>query len=148
MKIFLEFSPLKSVALLFLSRVYRLLRPPNIYLDDNVLAYVESFKYLGHIISADLIDDHGHRKGQKKSCYWREYSGRKVGKCTFEVKCRLFRTYCSLWSRYRQSILNSLRVCLNNILRKLMGLPQWFSASSMLSNLRVQSLQEVLRNVS
>ena len=78
----------------------------------------------------------------------------KFEKCLVEVKCRLFRTNCyqlygcSLWSRFRRSTLSSSWAWFNNILRKRVDIAQWFSASGMFANLRVLSLQEVLRNVS
>ena len=65
----LEFNPLRSVVLLILSRGYSLPRPPNIYLGGNVLAYVDSFKDLGHIISADFMDDLDVDRERKKTCY-------------------------------------------------------------------------------
>ena len=52
----LEFSALESVVLLILPRGHCLPCPPNIYLCDNVLACVESFKYLANIILADFVD--------------------------------------------------------------------------------------------
>ena len=141
----LEFSPLKSVVLLILPGGYSLPRPPNVYLGGNVLAYVDSFKYLGHIISADFMDDLDIDRERRKIATRGNILVRKFGKCTVEVKCHLFRTYCyqlygcSLWSRFRQSILNHLQVCFNNILHNIVGFPQWFNASS---------LFEVLGNVS
>ena len=130
------------------------INPNTVYLGGNVLAYVGSFKYLGHIISADFMDDLDIDRERRKIATRGNILVRKFGKCTAEVKCHLFRTYCyqlygfSLWSRFRQNTFNRLRVCFNNILRKLVGLPQWCSASSMFASLHVRSLQEVIRNVS
>ena len=74
--------------------------------------------------------------------------------CSNNVKCLLFKTYCyqmyccSLWSRYRNYSLNRIEVTYNNIIRRLMSLPPWCSASSMFVTLNVYSFHEVLRNVS
>ena len=76
---------------------------------------------------------------------------RKFNFCTEEVKCNLFRTYCgqfytcSLWARYRKQTMHRLRVCHNTILRRLLHLPPWASASNMFATLNVRSHQEIVR---
>ena len=149
----LEFSPVKSVVMRILPPGYHMQRVPNIYLGSTVLASVDEFKYLGHIITADFMDDLDIERERRKLATRGNVLIRKFGKCSAEVKCYLFRTYCyqlygcSLWSRFRLSTLNRLRVCFNNVLRKLVGLPPWCSASSMFANLNVRSFQEVRRYV-
>ena len=76
---------------------------------------------------------------------------RKFQYCDDETKCYLFRTFfyqmytCSLWSRYKKSTISRLRVCYNSIMRRLLGLPPWASASQMFVTLGVRSFQETYR---
>ena len=54
---YIEFSAAKSVVLMTVPPSFCMLNKPNVYLGENVLSYVDEFKYLGHIISSDLSDD-------------------------------------------------------------------------------------------
>ena len=150
----MEFSPSKSVVLLILPRRYHISRPPNIYLNGSLLSYVDQFKYLGHFITADFADDLDIDRERRSLAARGNILLRKFGQCSYEVKCMLFKTYCyqlyscSLWARYKKSSINRLRVCFNTILRRLLGLPQWSSASNMFVEMRMRSLQEVRRQLS
>ena len=68
-----------------------------------------------------------------------------------EIKCSLFKSYCyglytsSLWAKFRQSTLNKLKVCYNDIMRKLMGVPRWNSARTLFVRNNVRSFHENLR---
>ena len=60
---------------------------------------------------------------------------RRFSFCSQEVKLELFRSHCysvycnSLWSQYRVASMNRLRVCHNDILKRLLRLPRWTSSS-------------------
>ena len=43
--------------MLLQTRGFKLMDPPNIFLDGTQLSFVDSFKYLGHIITKDFRDD-------------------------------------------------------------------------------------------
>ena len=79
---------------------------------------------------------------------------RKFGFLSIDVKLMLFRSYCyclygsSLWSRYKVSTLNRLRVAYNNIFRKLIGEPPWGRARLNFVNMEVRSFHETLRHTS
>ena len=56
--------------------------------------------------------------------------------CTVDVKLLLIKSYCTfycgyLWSDYKASTFSKLRVAFNNVYRRVLGLPQWSSASGM-----------------
>ena len=57
--------------------------------------------------------------------------------CTVDVKLLLPKSYCTsfycgyLWSDYKTSTFSKLRVEFNNVYRRVLGLPQWSSASGM-----------------
>ena len=76
---------------------------------------------------------------------------RKFSRCSVEVKCYLFKTYCSnlycapMWFDCTKTALKKLRVANNNSLRRFMGLPWRNSASEMFVNLNIRSFDELLR---
>ena len=76
---------------------------------------------------------------------------RKYKSCSIDVKCALFRAFCysvygmSLWNHTKVSTLNRLRVNYNNILRRLVNVPPWSSASQMLVSLWMKGFHELRR---
>ena len=75
---------------------------------------------------------------------------RKFSRCSVEVKCYLFKTYCSnlycapMSFDCTKAALKKLKVAYNNSLRLFMGLP-WRNASEMFVNLNIGSFDELLR---
>ena len=78
---------------------------------------------------------------------------RKFKFCDISVKCNLFKTFCysfycaSLWSNYKKATLARLRVNYNNVMRKLVGVPMYSSASHLFGSLGVNSLLELMRKI-
>ena len=106
------------------------------WLNGSALTFVDRFTYLGHVICHDMTDDDDDiRKQTTKLTVTANTLLRKCSYCSREVKLELFRSYCyslycnSLWSRYKVATLNRLRVCHNDILKRLLGLPRWTSSS-------------------
>ena len=79
---------------------------------------------------------------------------RRFGGCSREVKRELFRAHCSafytgaLWSIYSTATIRKLKVCHNDILRRLMGIPRWSSARTLFVNERLNNIDVVLRKQS
>ena len=77
---------------------------------------------------------------------------RKFSKCSINVKCYLFKTYCSnlycapMWFDCTKTALKKLKEAYNNSLRRFMGLPWHNSASEMFVNLNIKSFGEMLRS--
>ena len=75
---------------------------------------------------------------------------RKFVKCSLDVKCYLFKTYCCnlycapFWYDSTKAAMENLKVAYNNSLRRL-GLPSHNSASGMFINLNIPSFGELLR---
>ncbi|KAG0716019.1 hypothetical protein GWK47_010600 [Chionoecetes opilio] len=69
-----------------------------------------------------------------------------------EVKMELFRSHCysiycnSLWSRYKVATMNRLKVCHNDILKRLLGLPRWCSSSLAFARNGVNNLDVIRRH--
>ena len=76
---------------------------------------------------------------------------RKFVKCSPDVKCYLFKTYCCnlycapFWYDSTKTAMKNLKVAYNNSLRRLLGLPSHNSAISMFVNLNIPSFGELLR---
>ncbi|KAG0716267.1 hypothetical protein GWK47_010120 [Chionoecetes opilio] len=77
---------------------------------------------------------------------------RKFSYYSREVKMELFRSHCcsiycnSLWSRYKVATLNCLKVCHNDILKRLLGLPRWCSSSLAFARNGVNNLDVIRRH--
>ena len=71
-------------------------------------------------------------------------------KCSINVKCYLFKTYCSnlycapMWFDCTKTALKKLKVAHNISLRRFMGLPWHNSASEMFVILNIKSFGEML----
>ena len=83
---------------------------PDISLNNKVLSFVPSYRYLGVIVNDKLDDDDDIMK-HVKSLYARgNMLISRFRKCSDEVKSKLFKSffsnaYCSqLWCVYRQSV--------------------------------------------
>ena len=151
---FITYSIAKTEAMLIKPRGMRDFVPPKIYINNDEIKYVEQFKYLGHIITSDFTDDLDVER-EIRNLYIRGNTiVRKFGFLSMEVKMALFKAYCyclytcSLWSKYRLSTINKLKVAYNNIFRKLVGVPQWHSARTLFVNAGVRSFYETIRTAS
>ena len=71
--------------------------------------------------------------------------------CSIDVKLELFRSFCTsfyccyLWTAYKKSTFNKLRVAFNNAYRRVLGLPWRSSASAMYANFGIQNFEAVIR---
>ena len=106
---------------------------PNVILSSNILLVCNEMKYLGHYISDDLSDDKDiHRQRCKL--------------CSVDVKVSLFKYFCTplytahLWSNYKASSMQKLKVAYNDALRLLVRVPRWHSASQLFVNLGVPTV--------
>ena len=125
--------------------------PPPVYLSNDALEYVESFRYLDHIITTNFRDDSDIEREIKSLNIRGNIIVRKFGFLQKEVKCELFRAYCyplytcALWANFNQSSIKRLKVAYNNIMRRLVYVAPWQSASHMFGSLGVRSFDETIR---
>ena len=146
------FSPTKTVCMVVHPAGRRLDVAPNVYLKDVSLKFVSSFKYLGHILTSDGYDDQDIQR-ETRSMYARgNLLHRRFYFLSKEIKCCLFRAFCygmytnALWSTYRQSALQKIKVCYNNMLRKLVGITPWTSVRPFCAVNNVSSFGERRRS--
>ncbi|KAG0725577.1 hypothetical protein GWK47_004619 [Chionoecetes opilio] len=77
---------------------------------------------------------------------------RKFSYCSREVKIELFRSHCysiyckSLWSRYKVATMNRLKVCHNDIFKRVMRLSKWCSSSLAFGRNGVNNLDVIRRH--
>ena len=122
------------------------------YLDTKfgLMESITQCKYLGVIIS-DHNCDLDLKRQMRKFYTNANMLIRKFFKCTVDVKCYLFKTYCStlycsaMWFDSTKSAMKKLKVAYNNSLRRLLSLPTYNSASEMFAVLNIPSFGELLR---
>ena len=100
----------------------------SFYLDQMKIPIVEQCRYLGITISTNHSDVDLKRQMRKWYANVNLLS-RKFSKCSVDVKCFLFRTYCSnlycapMWFDCTKTALKKLEIAYNNSLRRFMFLP-------------------------
>ena len=139
----------KSYSLCFKSKSIKITQP-SFYLNLLKIPIVENCRYLGITISTKNSDL--DLKRQMRKIYANtNLLLRKFSKCSVDVKCYLFKTYCSnlycapMWFDCTKTALKKLKVAYNNSLRRFMILPWRNSASEMFANLGIPSFDELLR---
>lgn len=141
----------KSECMVFQVRGKHLPPVPPIRLYGTPLDRVESFKYLGHVVTSDLKDDADIERERRALSVRANMVARRFARCSAEVKVTLFRAFCtifytsSLWISYTQKRYNALRVQYNNAFRMMMGLPRYCSASGMFAEARVDCFYTTMR---
>ena len=123
---------------------------PSFYLDQMKIPTVDQCRYLGITISTNNSDV--DLKRQMRNLYANvNLLLRKFSKCSVDVKCFLFKTYCSnlycapMWFDCTKAALKKLKIAYNNSLRRFMFLPWRNSATEMFVNLGIHSFDEMLR---
>ena len=106
---------------------------PSFYLDQMKIPTVDQCRYLGITTSSDV-----DLKRQMRKLYANvNLLLRKFSKCSVDVKCFLFKTYCSnlycapMWFDCAKAALKKLKIAYNNSLRRFMFLPWHNSATEM-----------------
>ena len=123
---------------------------PDLFLGDLKIPLVSECKYLGITISEKNCDQDIHRQMRKF------YSNanillRRFSKCYIDVKCYLFKMYCSnlycscFWYDSIKRAMKKIKIAYNNSLRRLLTLSKHNSASEMFVNLNILSFGELLR---
>ena len=121
----LTFNSLKSFCMVFKSRLYKL-SCPMFYMNNEKL---DSIKYLGFTFSSDKKDDNDLSQ-QMRILYTKSNRLLRLFHCcSTDVKLTLFRSYCTyfycpfLWTHYKKSTHNKLRVAFNDVYRRILKLP-------------------------
>ena len=124
---------------------------PSFTLNGLSIRRVNSFKYLGHILTDDLKDNVDIERERRALAVRGNMLARRFYRCTNQVKITLFKAYCqgmytgSLWVSFTKRSLEVLRIQYNNVFRMLLGLPRFCSASEMFALNRTDDFYAVIR---
>ena len=132
--------------LCFKSKAIKFQRPV-LLLGDLEIPLVSQCRYLGITISEKNCDQDINRQMRKF------YSNanillRRFSKCYIDVKCYLFKLYCSnlycssFWFDSSKTAMKKIKIAYNNSHRRLLSLPKHNSASEMFVNLNILSFGE------
>ena len=146
------YNPTKSMCLVIPPNNYKL-SSPAVTLNDSILQYTNSIKYLGVFLTTDFNDNIDVQRQLR--CLYASANTvmSKFKHCSLSAKKLLIDSYCLnlycsyLWCKYTKSNIAKLRVAYNNIYRKLLGYSRRDSASAMLAINNVQSFGAKLRKV-
>ena len=117
----------------------------------NTIKFVTTKKHLGFIINDHLSDDDDIERQMRCFYISSNMLMRQFSRCTYEVKCVLFKTYCyqlyggPMWAKYSSTVLRKLKVAFNNAARLLLGYEKRSSASSMFVSNRIDTFDALLR---
>ena len=123
---------------------------PCFYLNRLEIPRVDQCKYLGIMICTKNCDIDLKRQMRKFYANINILS-RKFAKCSPDMKCTLFKSFCSnmycstMWYNGTVTAMRKLRIAYNNSLRRLLGIPKYNSASEMFVQLNIKSFGELLR---
>ena len=76
---------------------------------------------------------------------------RTFSHCTIDVKLLLIKSYCTsfywgyVWSDYKKTTYNKLRVAFNNVYKRVLGLSYRSSASPMYTTHKINNMEALLR---
>ena len=121
-------------------------------LGKSDIQYVSSFRYLGHIISDRLCDNDDIQREIKNTFIRTKTLIRTFNRCSFDVKCALFRSYClslydvALWQNCTLTCINKFRSCYDKCIKSLFGYSQRYSLTQVLLDTGLPSFDTVMHN--
>ena len=144
------FNPVKSVCIVFQPKKSKLFCS-NVKLDNNVLEYIGRTRYLDFMFNSNGQDDEDMLR-QMRNLYIRSNKLlRTFHYCSSDVKLELFKSYCTsfyccyLWTAYKKSTFDRLRVAFNNAYRRVLSQPWRCSVSAMYANFGINNFEITIR---
>ena len=144
------FNPVKSVCVTFKQKNSKL-SCPSVRLDSNTLEYISQTKYLGFMFNTNAQDDEDMLRRMRTLYIRSNKLLRTFHYCSTDVKLELFKSYCTsfyccyLWTAYKKSTFDRLRVAFNNTYRRVLGQPWRCSASAMYANFGINNFEATIR---
>ena len=127
-------------------------RLPVIYLGNCECQFVNEVKYLGVMIHFFMKTAIDVTRQTRKFYMQANLLLRNFRHCSDDVKCSLFRTYCTnmynccqLWFNSTKSSINKLSTSYNSVLRRLLCISNSYSASNMFLSRGIPLFAELLR---
>lgn len=125
---------------------------PKFRLCNDDLQYVNSFRYLGHLISEDASDNSDIEREIRNLFIRTNTLIRKFSKCSQHVKIMLFKSFClcfygtALWKTYTAGCFNRLKSAYNRCIKNFFGFARRDSMSGTLLVLGLPSFDTVMWN--
>ena len=102
---------------------------------SEMMNFVEVFRYLGHIMTADCRDDKDIKKQFRRQNAVGNLLVRKFSFTPIEAKIQLFKSYCyliygcALWRHSFQNSIRKLTVSYSDAFKRLINVPRYTSSS-------------------
>ena len=107
----------------------------SVRLGNEELGFVEEFRYLGHVMTADCRDDKDIKKQFRRQNAVGNMLVRKFWFALIEAKIQLLKSYCypiygcSLWRHSYQNSFRKLTVRFSDTFKRLINVPRYTSSS-------------------
>ena len=127
-------------------------RDPRVRFGNEELSYVDEFRYLGHIITADCRDDKYVVKQFRRQNAVGNMLVRNFSFAPKEAKIQLFKSYCypiygcALWRHFYQNSIRKLTVSHSDTFKRLINVPRYTSSSLAFAMNITDHINVVLRN--
>ncbi|XP_026330471.1 uncharacterized protein LOC113237969 [Hyposmocoma kahamanoa] len=147
----LKYNVTKSEFMIFKGKNKGPVHVPPLLLNGITIRRVPRFKYLGHILTEELMDDEDIERERRALSVRGNMLAHRFTRCTVSVKLTLFKAYCQsfytcgLWARFTKRAYDSLRVQYNNVFRVLLRLPRFCSASGMFADAHMDDFYAIIR---
>lgn len=125
---------------------------PVFKIGNSCIQYVQNFKYLGHIITDNLMDDLDIQREIKNMFIRTNVLNRRFHKCSVSVKLMLFKSFCvsfydiALWHAHNVGTLNKFRSCYIKCIKTFFGYRRSDSVTAMFLDLRLPNMDTILQN--
>ena len=125
---------------------------PKFHLSHGELAYVETFRYLGHLINNDASDNCDIEREIRNIFIRTNTLIRKFHLCSKRVKIMLFKSFClcfygiALWKSFNITCLNRLKAAYHKCVKLFFGFSRRDSMSAILSELNLPSFDTIICN--
>lgn len=125
---------------------------PEFTLAGSKLKFVDSFRYLGHIIDNYLCDDQDINREIKALFTRTNILSRRFKRCSVQVKLRLFKAFCicfydaALWVNFSNGAISKLSSAYNKSMKSFFGFHKFSSVTGMLLSLGLPSFTTLVHN--
>ena len=117
-----------------------------------ILLFVETFKYLDHVIDNCLNDDSDIMREVENLFMRFNLLCRRFRRCSLQVKLMLFRSFCicfydtALWSHFSAAALLKFKSCYHECLKYFFGYLKYSSVTTIFSDLGLPSINTLIHN--
>lgn len=116
------------------------------------IKYVDSYKYLGHMITNNLNDESDVKRVIRNLYVRCNILFRRYNKCSRRVKIKLYQAFClcfygiALWRNLSRTVEKCFKSCYNRCMKFFFGFRKYDSVTNMLLELGLPSYNTILLN--